>query len=460
MTENKENSFFGKKFSRIGIASLIAGAGALGYSLVNHESVQAVDSKNMDVSSLMVPGAEAMEAAGLVQMETEFPTEVPIFTTEDQNNFKNSETVNSDEGKETIVTFLGGLDRMINGKVNERDPKFRIEELAGLRLYFSNDTNKDGITGFSPSFLVRDENGEMKPYTFSKNSLEDPSKKVNVVDLTAGGEGYELGCVEIDGQGVFTRKVEGVAEQYLDNDGEWQYYISEEMAQKLKKFEGVNLTNWENPCKLATARDLKEGVILELVRQRSSDFSDKVYKNGKVAIYKDSLVFIAGSDLETKDEWYKMWSDPERKPIKRVGSFEVAADPDYGLWQKLDIDVFAIYNSSDETTSFLFYYLSPDFHHHVSEKRAMYCRDMAYTMPVMVNVSSVSGYIPKRGENVIMDVMYYEPEENKKLLKEWANTNKVPKELEGRLLIALTNKGDPDYSNREWSPNELLVKPW
>ncbi len=460
MVEKQENNSFKKIFSRTAAASWIAGIGALGGTLVNQHPIEAVDAKNMNVSSLMVPeAAEAIESAGLVQMKTEYPTAMPIYTTKERkSNFKDLEAVNSEEGKKTVITFLTGIDRMIN----EDNPKFRIQEIAGIRLYFSDDTNKDKIVGFSASFLVRDQQtGEMKPYALSQDSLENETKSPNIIDLSDDGNGFELGCMEIDGQATYTRKFEGVTEQYLDNAGEWQYYIDELTAERFKKLDSLKdyCANWKTPCTIPIEY-FKEGTLLKWLKINGPKFSDEVYSNGSVAVYKNSLVFIGGSDLETKDEWYKMWSDPNRKPIKLVGSYEFIADPDYGLWQKLIVDVFAVYNSLDKTTNFLFYYLSPDFHHHVYEKRAMYCRDMAYTMPVMVETASASGYIPKRGENMIMDTMYYEPKENIELLKKWAKTKKFPKELEGRLLIALTSKGDPDYSNREWSPQELLIKPW
>ncbi len=242
--------------------------------------VEAEDKKDIQV----VPLAEALETAGLVQMETEYATEILIYTIRERsNNAKDLEAVNSEEGKKRIETFLAGIDRMKNAENSE----LKGQEIVGIKPYFGNDTNKDGVAGFSLAFLVKDQQtGELKPYAFSQNSLDDNNKILNIIDLSAGGDGYELKCMEIDGQATFIRKSEGVTKQYLDNAGEWQYYFSEKMVKKFEKFIGVDCTNWEKPCTVATAKDLKDGTLLDWVRYSSPDFSDKVYKDGRVHFLK------------------------------------------------------------------------------------------------------------------------------------------------------------------------------
>lgn len=445
MVENKENSSSKKIISRTALAGLIAGIGAVGYSLVNHESVQAVDSKNMDVSSLMVPGAEAMEIAGLVQVETEYPTPFPIYTSKErQTNFKDWEVVNTEEGKKTVVSFLSGVSRMISAE----NPEYRAEEIVGISLYVSDDTNKDGIIGFSPAFLVKDQQtGELKPYAFSQNSLDDNNKILNIIDLSAGGDGYDLECMEIDGQPTFTRKIGGVTEQYLDNAGEWQYYISEKMAKRFAEFEGMDCSNWEKPCTVATAKDLKDRTLLQWFKVNGPKFSDKVYKNGKVEYYNDSIR-LATPDINDLFERFEMLGDIERKPIRMIAHFLIEKDYDEKLYDSIYLDVMQIYNPPDGSVSYLFFEYVAEFISEIERRRAINTK-MAYTMPG-VGLGwkpKVIGPPVKKGESMLIDSSYYEYEEKQELYKEWVETNKVPMELEGKLQEAVVKPKEVEYTD-------------
>ena len=264
--------------------------------------VEAEDKKDIQV----VPLAEALETAGLVQMETEYATEILIYTIRERsNNSKDLEAVNSEEGKKRIETFLAGIDRMKNAENSE----LKGQEIAGISLYFSDDTNKDGVVGFSPAFLVKDQQtGELKPYAFSQNSLDDNNKILNIIDLSAGGDGYDLECMEIDGQPTFTRKIEGVTKQYLDNAGEWQKKLEE-------RFAGLSeCKTWREAKEncVITLDQLKSGVLVDYAREVTKPFPEDSYR----IAFPNYIVSTVGTILS----FYPYGDEMSQETIKYVYS--------------------------------------------------------------------------------------------------------------------------------------------
>ncbi|GAP40774.1 hypothetical protein [Flexilinea flocculi] len=389
--------------------------------------VEAEDKKDIQV----VPLAEALETAGLVQMETEYATEILIYTIRERsNNSKDLEAVNSEEGKKRIETFLAGIDRMKNAENSE----LKGQEIAGISLYFSDDTNKDGVVGFSPAFLVKDQQtGELKPYAFSQDSLENETKSPNIIDLSDNGNGFELECMEIKGEPTFIRKLDGEAEQFLTKEGDWKKYISEANLKKFKKFAEADCSNWRNPCTVVTANDFVNGKFLEWIKISSPRFTHKVYKDGNFVMNGTRIQLGLGSEIDTWEKRQAILDDFDQIPIRSVGHYKINDCTVEGECGYNYVDPIQIYNSSDGTTGFIFLFQKVGSSTVSNDRRWMF-EETDYNVPIVGLVHNVTGYKFPVGISLWYDAFANQYDENMKLVKEWIEKDKVPSLLEHRLL--------------------------
>ena len=216
------------------------------------------------------------------------------------------------------------------------------------------------------------------------------------------------------------------------------------MQASLEKFNGVDCSNWKEPCTIATAADLKDGVLLAYAKSVAKPFGPEVSPIKKVWATGNIIVIepCCASGPQYSD-FNKILKDPEKTPVNWVANFFIKGDRSTPVWNDVFISIEQFLNT-DGSVGFL------QFEWPVSnnqERRQIVFQDMLYGVPMRPEMIGLDGKpIPKeqwgnKGEDIVWDAMTFNADLINKLLDQWVATGIIPAELENMVLAPHVARG-------------------
>ena len=264
---------------------------------------------------------------------------------------------------------------------------------------------------------------------------------MNIIDLNDDGNGFEIGCMEINGEANFIRYLDGEPEQYLTKEGDWKKYISEKNLEKFKRFAEADCSSWQRPCEVVTANDFVDGTFLEWIKISSPRFTHKVYKDGEFLMNGTQISLALGPEIDTWEKRQAILDDFDQIPIRSVGHYKINDCTVEGECGYDYVDPIQIYNSSDKTTSYIFLFDRTTAVNVNNSRRWMFGEDTDYLVPIVNKKHNVTGYKLPKGLSLWCDAVENDYDENMGFVKKWLEDEKVPEELQHTLLepLVITN---------------------